>query len=145
MEQSLDLVITSLELISHSELSSHHERNYVERNPAATNVTSTLEPVVSTTERSKNEVPQVTEGIGAVINMGASCCCGPSPVRIAETPREKQPLCQRTCGCGCGCSTGEQQKCAENVVKTTDYHIEIKPTLGSQAKPKRENILDPDS
>ena len=132
MEQPLDLALPLLESISPPESSSHCERNHIEGGPAAANITSIIQPVLSTPEYSKNEIPQVMEGIGPVANMVAGCCCRPSPVRVAELPKEKQPLSRATCGC----STGEAQKCTENIVKTTDCClVETKGTLTSQTMP----------
>ena len=142
MEQPLNLALPSLESISPPEVSSQCERNDKKGVAEAVNMTSTLKPVISTQHRSKTEIPQVVDDIGAVVNMVAGCCCGPSPVRFAKRPKEKQPLSQRLCGC----SMAEGQKSAGDVVKTTDCcMVEIKATTGSQAMPDGGNILDPDS
>lgn len=141
MEQPLGLARPSLESISPPEVSSQCERNNVEGDPVAANMTSTLQPIASTPEHSKNDGPQVMEGIGKVVNMIAGCCCGPSPLRLAEPPREHQALSQATCGC----TMGKPQKCNENIVNATDCcMVEIKETLASQAMTKGGNILDPD-
>lgn len=141
MEQPLNLALPSLESISPPEVSSQCKRNDKKGDPEAVNMMSTPRPVFSTQQCSKTEIPQVVEDIGAVVNMVAGCCCGPSPVRFENRPKEKQALSQRPCGCG----MAEAQKSSGNVVKTTDCcMVEIKATTGSQAMPNGGNALDPD-
>src|SRR5436189_5971493 len=102
MEQLLDLVLHAPEPVSPREVASRGEGNHAEGDSAVASMTSTLQPVVSTPEHPKNEIPQVVDGIELVVNPVAECCCSPSRLRIAESPKEKQPLSQGMCGCSSG-------------------------------------------